>query len=87
MEEAQYPQYEPDITSLVVFGTSAPKHISNDGTRNRLSMRYGASNSKLKSSAKKKLPMRVNAQRLIMQNYERIKQAMLIGLDTKRIIF
>lgn len=85
--ETHVPQFEPDLASLVVFGSSQAKHLTHDYNRGRYSGSLGhASQSKGRPKGKR-LPMRHKAQRLLMQNYERIKQAMLIGLDTRRVIF
>lgn len=81
--ETQIPHFEPDLASLVVFGSSQAKHLSTDNQRGR----YGQGFQSKSRSKGKRLPMRTKAQRLLMQHYERVKQAMLLGLDTRRVVF
>ena len=62
--EFDIPRLEPDLASLVVFGSSAPSHLSNNYQRVRQSVSQGPQ-SKGRSKAKR-LPMRRKAQVLIM---------------------
>ena len=70
LQKSFIPKFEPNITSLVVYGIEKPPK--------------GYQEDKHKISEKvNQLPMRQSTQILLMQNYERVKQAMLIGLDTE----
>ena len=70
------PKFEPDLTQLAVSGRQAD-------TLRKLLAAYGDN---VKPSAKA-LPMKLKTQQLFEQNQERVKQAMLVGLDPKAVLF